>query len=161
MSAVRAGRHAREAGGRRGPDDGFGGTARALSFANGASPRHQAILPVLTSPFSLPKSDTTGQTPTPSLLSNLLTDPSGHRAQSINFTQFLSMMGRHLLALDAEHDLLEAFACFDEGDKGWVKVDEVRKLLAEMGDRMDEREVSLVKSHHASGLGARGRGSMQ
>lgn len=71
------------------------------------------------------------------------------------------MMGRHLLALDAEHDLLEAFACFDEGDKGWVKVDEVRKLLAEMGDRMDEREVSLVKSHHASGLGARGRGSMQ
>ncbi|KAI9637491.1 uncharacterized protein MKK02DRAFT_43417 [Dioszegia hungarica] len=85
-----------------------------------------------------------GQTPTPSLLSNLLTDPSGHRAQSVNFTQFLSMMGRHLLALDAEHDLLEAFACFDEGDKGWVKVDEVRKLLAEMGDRMDEREIDRL-----------------
>lgn len=51
------------------------------------------------------------------------------------------MMGRHLLALDAENDLLEAFASFDDGDKGWVKVDEVRKALSEMGDRMDEREV--------------------
>lgn len=52
------------------------------------------------------------------------------------------MMGRHLLALDAEQDLLEAFASFDDGDKGWVKVDEVRKALREMGDRMDEREAS-------------------
>jgi myosin regulatory light chain 12 len=56
------------------------------------------------------------------------------------------MMGRHLLALDAEQDVLEAFASFDDGDKGWVKVDEVRKALREMGDRMEEREVSLNTS---------------
>lgn len=52
------------------------------------------------------------------------------------------MMGERLLHLDREHDLLEAFACFDDGDKGWVQVAEVRKFLAEMGDRMDDKEVS-------------------
>jgi Ca2+-binding EF-hand superfamily protein len=85
-----------------------------------------------------------GQTPTPALLQALLTDPSGTRVDSINFTQFLSMMGQHLLQLDAEQDLLEAFASFDEGDKGWVKVDEVKRALVEMGDRMNEAEVSAA-----------------
>ncbi|RSH88721.1 hypothetical protein EHS25_002948 [Saitozyma podzolica] len=81
-----------------------------------------------------------GQTPTPSLLSRLLTTPSGTRSDSINFTQFLTMMGDHLRQLDAEADLVEAFACFDEEDKGWVDVGVVRKYLAEMGDRMDQAE---------------------
>jgi len=54
------------------------------------------------------------------------------------------MMGEHLLELDPEHDILEAFACFDEGDKGYVDVKEMRKWLSELGDRMDEREVSSI-----------------
>jgi myosin regulatory light chain 12 len=61
--------------------------------------------------------------------------------EGINFTQFLAMMGERLLHLDAEHDLLEAFACFDDGDKGWVDIKEVRRHLAEMGDHMKEDEV--------------------
>jgi myosin regulatory light chain 12 len=53
------------------------------------------------------------------------------------------MMGQHLLQLDAEQDLLEAFASFDDEDKGWVKVDDVRKALQEMGDRMNAQEVCM------------------
>ena len=51
------------------------------------------------------------------------------------------MMGEHLLELDPEHELLEAFACFDEGDKGVVQVSEMRRWLGELGDRMDDKEV--------------------
>lgn len=51
------------------------------------------------------------------------------------------MMGEHLIELDPEHDILEAFACFDEGDKGWVDVKEMKKWLSELGDRMQEQEV--------------------
>lgn len=63
-------------------------------------------------------------------------------SRGINFTQFLAMMGEKLLELDPEPELLEAFACFDEGDKGYVKVEEIRKFLGEMGDRMSDAEVS-------------------
>ncbi|BEJ13802.1 hypothetical protein CspHIS471_0309760 [Cutaneotrichosporon sp. HIS471] len=88
-----------------------------------------------------------GQTPTPDLLHSLLTARPGRTtgsAEGINFTQFLAMMGERLLHLDREHDLLEAFACFDDGDKGWVQVAEVRKFLAEMGDRMDQEEMDRL-----------------
>ena len=63
--------------------------------------------------------------------------------KGINFTMFLTMMGEHLLELDAEAELLEAFECFDEGDTGMVKCDEIRKWLGDVGERMDEREVSV------------------
>lgn len=92
---------------------------------------------------------TEGQKPTPDLLERLLTSrPGGQTGSSdgINFTQFLAMMGERLLHLDPEHDLLEAFACFDDGDKGYVEIAEVRKHLAEMGDHMDEDEVCFFET---------------
>ena len=51
------------------------------------------------------------------------------------------MMGERLLALDPEPELLEAFASFDEGDKGVVDVKEMRRYLGEMGERMEDWEV--------------------
>ena len=52
------------------------------------------------------------------------------------------MMGEHLLELDPEEDIVDAFSCFDEGDKGVVDVKEMRKFLGELGDRMEDWEVS-------------------
>jgi len=68
------------------------------------------------------------------------------------------MMGEHLLELDPEEELVDAFSCFDEGDKGVVDVKEMRKFLGELGDRMDDWEVSylnlaIAKFRLASGLG--------
>ena len=54
---------------------------------------------------------------------------------------FLTMMGERLVEFDSEAELLEAFECFDENDSGIVKVDEVRKWLTEVGDRMQPEEV--------------------
>jgi len=53
------------------------------------------------------------------------------------------MMGEHLLELDPEEEIVESFACFDEGDKGFVDVKEMRKHLGELGDRMEDWEVGL------------------
>ncbi|ODN78729.1 hypothetical protein L202_04295 [Cryptococcus amylolentus CBS 6039] len=93
-----------------------------------------------------------GQTPTPDLLHSLLTSrpgsstTPGKSADGVNFTQFLSMMGEHLIQLDPEQELKEAFACFDDGDKGWVDVKEMRKYLGDMGDRMDDQEIERLFS---------------
>ncbi|WVQ81872.1 hypothetical protein IAT38_003999 [Cryptococcus sp. DSM 104549] len=92
-----------------------------------------------------------GQTPTPELLNSLLTSRPGSSkptnaaaSDGVNFTQFLSMMGEHLLQLDPEQDLVDAFACFDDGDKGWVDVKEMRKWLGDIGDRMEDWEIERL-----------------
>lgn len=64
--------------------------------------------------------------------------------RGVNFPMFLTMMGERLFDFDSEAELLEAFECFDENDTGVVKVDEVRKWLGEMGDRMNEEEVCCI-----------------
>ena len=61
--------------------------------------------------------------------------------RGVNFAMFLTMMGERLVEFDTEAELLEAFECFDENDNGYIKVDELRKWLSEVGDRMSEEEV--------------------
>lgn len=61
--------------------------------------------------------------------------------RGINFTMFLTMMSERLFEFDTEAELLEVFESFDENDTGMVKVEEMRKWLSEVGERMDEREV--------------------
>ncbi|KAG8994274.1 hypothetical protein FRB93_001644 [Tulasnella sp. JGI-2019a] len=87
-----------------------------------------------------------GITPTRHMMDSLLNArPGGDLPDTmdrgVNFTMFLTMMGEHLLELDAEAELLEAFESFDENDEGKVKCEEMRKWLSEVGDRMDDSEV--------------------
>ena len=64
--------------------------------------------------------------------------------RGINFTMFLTMMSERLFEFDTEAELLEAFGCFDENDTGMVKVEEMRKWLSEVGERMNEEEVRVL-----------------
>lgn len=64
--------------------------------------------------------------------------------RGINFTMFLTMMSERLFEFDTEAELLEAFGSFDENDSGTVKVEEMKKWLSEIGDRMGEEEESTV-----------------
>lgn len=57
---------------------------------------------------------------------------------------FLTMMSERLFEFDTEPELLEAFDSFDDGGAdGLVKVEEMRKWLGELGDRMSEDEVCV------------------
>ncbi|CDZ96719.1 Myosin regulatory light chain, EF-Hand protein superfamily [Phaffia rhodozyma] len=64
----------------------------------------------------------------------------------INFTKFLTMMGDHLLRLDKDDILEEAFGCFDEKDEGVVALDELRDVLANTGDKMSPEEIDTLFS---------------
>ncbi|TFK76135.1 EF-hand [Pluteus cervinus] len=89
-----------------------------------------------------------GIIPSKQMMDELLSArPGGHYApgtetdRGINFTMFLTMMGERLFEFDPEAELIEAFESFDESDSGMVKVDEMRKWLGDVGERMDEREI--------------------
>lgn len=99
-----------------------------------------------------------GQTPSRKLIDSLLTQPGGSTTRTINFTQFLTLFGQHLLELaDSEQEILDAFACFDEHDEGGVEIgplggrsgdagvigqEGLRGWLRDYGDKMSEAEVS-------------------
>ncbi|KAG6879868.1 hypothetical protein C0992_010537 [Termitomyces sp. T32_za158] len=92
-----------------------------------------------------------GITPSKEMLDDLLSarpGGSGRMAyledRGINFTMFLTMMSERLFEFDTEKQLLEAFESFDENDTGVVKVDEMRKWLREVGERMDEDEIGRL-----------------
>lgn len=70
--------------------------------------------------------------------------------RGINFTMFLTMMSERLFEFDTEAELGEAFECFDEDDTGSVKVDEMRKWMSEVGERMDPHEVRPLCKHSHS-----------
>jgi Ca2+-binding EF-hand superfamily protein len=68
---------------------------------------------------------------------------SSEDGRGINFTMFLTMMSERLFEFDTEAELVEAFESFDEDDTGVVKVEEMKKWLSEIGDRMDVHEVRI------------------
>ncbi|POV94927.1 hypothetical protein PSTT_16559 [Puccinia striiformis] len=80
-----------------------------------------------------------GQAPTPKLLTSLLSSrpstfppakpDSMDYNQGLNFTTFLTMMSEKLLELNPESELIEAFECFDEDDKGTTDGKELREWL--------------------------------
>lgn len=101
-----------------------------------------------------------GIAPTKAMLDDLLADRPGDRRSSnvhsraasfepesndrgITFPMFLTMMGEHLYDFDSEAELLEEFESFDENDSGTVRCDEIRKWLADVGEKMDQREVGV------------------
>ncbi|KAJ7926008.1 hypothetical protein B0H13DRAFT_2229577 [Mycena leptocephala] len=93
-----------------------------------------------------------GITPSASTLDQLLrarpgdAPPSrpGDAERGVNFTMFLTMMSERLFEFDTEAELLEAFESFDEADAGVVRVEEMRKWLGEVGERMGEREIDKL-----------------
>lgn len=78
-----------------------------------------------------------GKNPTDQQLDQMMGEAPG----PINFTMFLTMFGEKLNGTDPEEVIRNAFACFDEDNKGYINEDRLRELLTTMGDRFTEDEV--------------------
>ncbi|KAF6016408.1 hypothetical protein EB796_025292 [Bugula neritina] len=59
----------------------------------------------------------------------------------INFTMFLTMFGEKLTGTDPEDVIRNAFGCFDDEGKGYLKEEYLREILTTMGDRFTDEEV--------------------
>ncbi|BGP06959.1 hypothetical protein JCM10049v2_002789 [Rhodotorula toruloides] len=90
-----------------------------------------------------------GQQPSPQLIHSLLhaqplSAPPSSTPLPINFTTFVTLLASHLSPLSPEQEMLEAFACFDESNEGFVRGKEVREWLGGSGDRMSEKEIDRL-----------------
>ncbi|KAF9208209.1 Myosin regulatory light polypeptide 9 [Podila verticillata] len=81
-----------------------------------------------------------GQSPTEEYIEDMISEAPG----SINFTMFLTLMGEKLSGTDPEHEILQAFECFDEGNTGMCSADQLREWMTTMGDRFTDDEVDIM-----------------
>ncbi|KAF9547032.1 Myosin regulatory light polypeptide 9, partial [Lunasporangiospora selenospora] len=87
-----------------------------------------------------------GLSPTEEYIDDMISEAPG----SINFTMFLTLMGEKLSGTDPEHEILQAFECFDEGAAnggpmtGMCNSEELREWMTTMGDRFTDEEVDIM-----------------
>ncbi|KAI9205185.1 uncharacterized protein BJ171DRAFT_503190 [Polychytrium aggregatum] len=81
-----------------------------------------------------------GQTPTDEYIDDMISEAPG----TINFTMFLTLMGEKMSGTDPEHEILQAFECFDEGKTGFINAEALREHMTTMGDRFTDEEVDIM-----------------
>ncbi|KAF9114065.1 Myosin regulatory light polypeptide 9 [Mortierella sp. AM989] len=81
-----------------------------------------------------------GQSPTEEYIEDMISEAPG----SINFTMFLTLMGEKLSGTDPEHEILQAFECFDESGTGMCNAEELREWMTTMGDRFTDDDVDIM-----------------
>jgi len=91
-----------------------------------------------------------GKEPTEEYLEGMMKEAPG----PINFTMFLTLFGEKLNGTDPEDVIKNAFGCFDEERKGYLKEDYLRDLLMTMGDRFSSEEVDEM--YHGAPIDANG-----
>lgn len=60
---------------------------------------------------------------------------------SINFTMFLTLFAEKMSGTDPEHEIIQAFNCFDPKRTGNIDADALREAMTTMGDRFTDEEV--------------------
>ncbi|KAJ3086297.1 Myosin regulatory light polypeptide 9 [Quaeritorhiza haematococci] len=81
-----------------------------------------------------------GQNPTDEYIDDMISEAPG----SINFTMFLTLFGEKLSGTDPEHEILQAFECFDDDKSGFINAEALRECMTTMGDRFTDEEVDIM-----------------
>ncbi|KAF7728365.1 Myosin regulatory light chain 12B [Apophysomyces ossiformis] len=81
-----------------------------------------------------------GQPDTANQIERMINEAPG----PINFTVFLTLMADKLTGTDPENIIINAFAAFDEDNKGIIKADDLREYMTTMGDRFTDEEVDIM-----------------
>ena len=73
-------------------------------------------------------------------VAKMISDMPPGSAEVINFTLYLAMMGDQMQGTDSAEDLLKAFQLLDASNTGKISVDEMRKFMVTLGDRLSDDE---------------------
>jgi Ca2+-binding EF-hand superfamily protein len=82
-----------------------------------------------------------GQIPSDSQLDEMIKEAPG----PINFTTFLTLFGERLTGTDPEDTIVGAFKMFDKKDTGFIKEDELKRILTnKKGEPLDDDEIKAM-----------------
>lgn len=71
------------------------------------------------------------------------------------FTQFQTIMSQRIIARDPRDEVLRAFELFDEGGKGTINLQDLRRVARELGEGLEEDELAaMIEEFDLDGDGA-------
>jgi len=82
--------------------------------------------------------------------------PSTHPTRFLlPLAQFQSIMAQRILARDPREEILRAFELFDEGAKGKITLQDLRRVARELGEGLEEEELAaMIEEFDLDGDGA-------
>merc|ERR1711872_1016998 len=85
-----------------------------------------------------------GQNPTEAELQDMVNEVDKDGTGSIDFPEFLTMMGMKINEENAEEELREAFRVFDGDGNGFIDRRELGLMMRFMGESLTEREIQMI-----------------
>ena len=84
------------------------------------------------------------------------TNPDLHHSRLLlPFNQFQNVMSQKILARDPREEILRAFDLFDEGGKGKINLQDLRRVARELGEGLEEEELqAMIEEFDLDGDGA-------
>ena len=113
--------------------------------------------------FDLPKSEVLSILQTHGVPSNPLSNNNNNNNSSaphptrllLPLAQFQNIMSQRILARDPREEILRAFELFDEGGKGKIDLQDLRRVARELGEGLEEEELAaMIEEFDLDGDGA-------
>merc|ERR1711953_1404166 len=82
-----------------------------------------------------------GMKPTEAELQDMVNEVDADHDGSVNFLEFLEMMSRSSESGNTQEEIREAFKVFDKNGNGYIETDELRQVMANLGEKLTEAEV--------------------
>ena len=78
-----------------------------------------------------------------------------HPRLLIDFAHFQTVMTQKIIARDPREEILRAFELFDEGGKGKINLNDLRRVARELGEGLEEEELmAMIEEFDLDGDGA-------
>ncbi|KAF8154579.1 anthrax edema factor in complex with calmodulin and pyrophosphate [Crassisporium funariophilum] len=85
-----------------------------------------------------------GKTPTDSEIQEMIKEVDQDRNGTIEFAEFIEMMGRKTHAEGLEAELKEAFKVFDTDNSGKISTSELSKVMLNLGEKLSDAEIEQM-----------------
>jgi len=95
-----------------------------------------------------------GQNPSDSDLLDMINEVDADGNGTIDFTEFLEMMTKHMKEADNDQELREAFKVFDTDGSGKISSGELKKVMLNLGEQLTDEEIDeMIREADADGDG--------
>lgn len=95
--------------------------------------------------FDLPKSEVLSILQAYGVQSDPPNSKAPHQTRLLlSYPQFQTVMSQRILARDPREEILRAFELFDEGGKGKINLQDLRRVARELGEGLEEDELAAM-----------------